>query len=224
MVFVTFAFLLVVIMEESFEHPVYAPNVIEFVTVGNEFCKWLEDVEAQSRADFISTALKILPLLYLKATMLPKTDTMLEDFLEKHVMEEDYEFIRFQVQSKTGRFDDYLEVFTADMQRSDLPLTSTVSENMADIYQDVKDFLMGYRTAVTEIMNDALVELVTQFESYWGQRLVNVLRALHMVYYGGESLEDEEEEALPEDDLEEKNTDHWIISRRQRDFQDGTPD
>jgi hypothetical protein len=139
-------------------------------------------------------------------------------------MEEDYEFIRFQVQNKTGRFDDYLEVFTADMQRSDLPLTSTVSENMADIYQDVKDFLMGYRSAVTEIMNDALAELVTQFESYWGQRLVNVLRALHMVYYGGESLEEAEEELLPEADLEDKNTDHWIISRRQRDFQDDMPD
>lgn len=223
-VFVTFVSLFVVIMEESFEHPVYSPTVIEFVTVGNEFCKWLENIEAQSRVDFISTALKILPLLYLKSTMLPKTEPMLEDFLEKHVMEEDYEFIRFHVQNKTGPFDDYLEVFTADMQRSDLPLTSTVSENMADIYQDVKDFLMGYRTAVTEIMNDALAELVTQFESYWGQRLVNVLRALHMVYYGGESLEEEEEEALPEADLEDKNTDHWIISRRQRDYQDGMPE
>ena len=126
-------------MEDSFEHQVYSANVIEFVTVGREFCAWLEGVETQPRADFISTALKILPLLYLKASMLPKTETMLDDFLEKAVTEEEYELIKDVVQAKMGPFDDYLEVFTADMQRSDLPLTSTVSENMADIYQDVKE-------------------------------------------------------------------------------------
>lgn len=227
MLFVTFATYYKSDMEEQFEHPVYAPVVLEFVTVAREFTLWLEGVNEQPRERFVGTALKILPLLYLKASLLPKTEIELEDFLEKHVGEEDYEFIRSSVQLKMRRFDDYLEVFTADMQRSDLPLTSTISENMADIYQDIKDFLMSYRTAVTEIMNDALSELVTHFEEYWGQRLVNVLRALHGVYYGSESLEEEpEEEALPDtdDDLEERKTDHWIIAQRQRDFQGDLPD
>lgn len=206
-------------MEDSFEHPVYSPNVIEFVTVSREFCAWLEGVGNQSRPEFVGTALKILPLLYLKSGMLPKSESVLDEYLEKHVAEEDYEYIRYQVQTTMGRFDDYLEVFTADMQRSDLPLTSTISENMADIYQDVKDFLMSYRSAVTEIMNDALVELQTNFESYWGQRLVNVLRALHMVSYGGENIDDDED-AADEPESEGRKTDHWILSQRQREFQD----
>ncbi len=203
-------------MEEQFEHLVYSRNVIEFVTVGREFCNWLENVQEQDRKIFTGTALKILPLLYLKASVLPKSENMLDDFLESFVTEEDYEFVRHHVMHKMGRFDDYLEVFTADMQRSDAPLSSMVSENMADIYQDIKNFLLNYRTAVTEIMNDALVELIRQFELYWGQRLVNVLRALHQVYYGGEDLEEadesDEKDGLP-------NSENWIISQRQKDWQ-----
>ena len=125
------------------------------------------------------------------------------------------------IQAKMGGSDDYLEVFTADMQRSDLPLSSSVSENIADIYQDVKDFLMNYRTAVTEIMNDALVKLVNNFQTYWGQRLVNVLRALHQIYYSNAELGDDSAPILDADkDSEEIKTDHWFISQRQKEWQD----
>lgn len=201
-------------MDDQFEHIVYSRNVIEFVTVGREFCNWLENVPEQDRKAFTGTALKILPLMYLKASVLPKGENMLDDFLESFVTEEDYEFVRYQVMRKMGRFDDYLEVFTPDMQRSETPLTSTVSENLADIYQDVKNFLLNYRTAATEIMNDALVELIRQFELYWGQRLVNVLRALHQVYYSGEDLDeteenqtDEPDDSFSDDDIKERNKD-----------------
>ena len=41
-------------------------------------------------------------------------------------------------------------------------------------------------------MNDALVECRENFAAYWGQTLVNTLRALHEVKY---SLDDEDNEA-----------------------------
>jgi len=204
--------------EETFLHPVYSPTVIEFVTVGKEFSIWLETLETQSSKDFVATALKILPLLYLKATMLPLLEAELEEYLEHFVTEEDYEIVKYLVELKMGPSDDYLEVFTAEMQRSDLPLTSTVSENIADIYQDIKDFLMNYRTAITEIMNDALVKLVYNFQTYWGQRLVNVLRALHQVYYSKSDLGDDVEGG-PINEENEINTDNWFITQRQRDWQ-----
>lgn len=206
-------------MEDQFEHIVYSKNVIEFVTVGREFCNWLESSQDPDGKVFTGTALKILPLLYLKASFLPKSENMLDDFLESFVTEEDYEFVKHQVMTKMGRFDDYLEVFTADMQRSDVPLSSSVSENMADIYQDLKNFLLNYRTAATEIMNDALVELVRQFELYWGQRLVNVLRALHQVYYSGEPFNESESEN--DEEGNERDTENWIIAQRQKDWQNG---
>lgn len=207
-------------METDFDHPVYSKNVLEFVTVANEFCNWLEGTPTFERREFVETGRKMLPLLYLKASVLPKTEEMLEDdFLEKFVSEQDYEQILNAVLAKMGPYNDYLEVFTADMQRSVEPLTATISENLADIYQDIKDFLMSYRTAVTEIMNDALLELIQNFEEYWGQRLVNVLRALHNVAFSGENIDEDEDEEDPQED--KRNKEDWLISRMQKDWQQG---
>ncbi|MGM0377315.1 MAG: DUF5063 domain-containing protein [Bacteroidota bacterium] len=205
-------------METDFDHPVYSKNVLEFVAVANEFCSWLEGTPSYERREFVETGRKMLPLLYLKASVLPKTEEMLEDdFLEKFVSEQDYQQILNAVLIKLGPYNDYLEVFTADMQRSVEPLTATISENLADIYQDIKDFLMSYRTAVTEIMNDALIELIQNFEEYWGQSLVNVLRALHNVAFSGENLDEDEDEEDPQED--KRNKEDWLISRMQKDWQ-----
>ncbi|MFO7999810.1 MAG: DUF5063 domain-containing protein [Marinilabilia sp.] len=208
-------------METDFDHPVYSKNVIEFVAVAKEFCAWLESTPTFERREFVNTGRKMLPLLYLKASVLPKTEEMLEDdFLEKFVSEEEYQQIQNAVLVKMGPYNDYLEVFTADMQRSVEPLTATISENLADIYQDIKDFLMSYRTAVTEIMNDALIELNNTFEEYWGQRLVNVLRALHEVAFNGENIDEEEDEKKEEDPSEDpRNKEDWLISKMQKNWQ-----
>ena len=171
------------IMDKQFEHPVYSKNVIEFVTVCREFCNWIENSEIPLREDFEWKALKMLPLLYLKTSVLEKPETLLDDFLEKFVTETDYEYIRSRIKTIMGKNDDYLEVFTNDMNFSETPIISTVSENIADIYQDIKDFILNYRTGITDIMNDALIEIITQFETFWGQKLLNVLRAIHQTYY-----------------------------------------
>lgn len=50
---------------------IFDRNVIEFVTVAAEFCKFIEQSEESKRKDFVDTILKLLPLLYLKTSMLP---------------------------------------------------------------------------------------------------------------------------------------------------------
>jgi len=210
-------------MEDSFSHIVYSKNVLEFVTVSNEFCNVLESSNEYTKKDFIGITLKILPLLYLKAAVLPKTEEELADeFVDKVVDEDLYQHIQTLVRNKMGQHDDYLEVFTAEMQHSDVPLSSNVSEDLADIYQDVKNFIEAYKTAVTEIMNDALFEVVGNFELVWGQRLVNTLRALHNVFYSGDDLSDEVAESEGEE--KESNSDDWIISKMQKSWQEDNDD
>jgi hypothetical protein len=205
-------------MEGDFDHLVYSKNVIEFVTVAREYCTWLENTLQLPRRDFIETGVKLLPLLYLKTVVLPKPSPMLkEDFLDKSVTEGEYQHLLNTLLVKMGPHNDYLEVFTADMQNSVEPLTASIAENLTDIYQDLKDFLSSYRTAVTEIMNDALCELLNNFELFWGQRLVNVLRALHQLLFGGEDLDEDADEKSPSE--EERNTEDWLISRMQKNWQ-----
>ena len=97
------------------------------------------------------------------------------------VNESDYEVVRLSVAGVMGERDDYLDVFLDDMRYGDTPIRKTISEDLADIYQDVKNFVSVYRLGFDETMNDALAICEENFAHYWGQTLVNTMRALHEV-------------------------------------------
>ena len=145
---------------------IFDRNVVEFVTVAAEFCKFLEQTETMKRSVFVDTSLKILPLLYLKASMLPKCETIGDEALETFVTEETYEILRMNL-----------------------------AGILADIYQDIRDFIFVFQLGLNETMNDSLAACQEHFALYWGQKLVNTLRALHDVKYNQPDEEEENEEA-----------------------------
>ena len=172
---------------------IFDRNTVEFVTVSAEFCAFLEQAESKSRRRFVDTALKLLPLLYLKASMLPPCESIGMTEPETFVNESDYEVVRLSVAGVMGERDDYLDVFLDDMRYSDTPIRKTISEDLADIYQDVKNFVSVYRLGFDETMNDALAICEENFALYWGQTLVNTMRALHEVKYAPADEDDAEE-------------------------------
>lgn len=183
---------------EKESQTIFDKNVIEFVTVAAEFCNFLEHADSMKRASFVDTSLKILPLLYLKASLLPPCETIGEEAPETYVTEETYEIVRMTLAGLMGEKDDYLEVFVPDMVYSDQPIRKNISEDLADIYQDIKDFIFVFQLGLNETMNDALAICQENFGTLWGQKLVNTLRALHDVKYN--QPEDAEETADDEDD------------------------
>lgn len=164
---------------------VYSKNVVEFVTVANEYCALIEQVSKHSAIENLQRLQKILPLLYLKATLLPKTDQVLEDELEKYVTELDYNLLHQKLLQLLNENDNFYEVFDPSIQFGEETVTASVSENLMDIYQDLKNFLISYSIGNEEVMNDALYDCDLHFEEFWGQQLVNVLRAVHMLVYSG---------------------------------------
>jgi hypothetical protein len=166
-------------MKENNTHYVYQEAAIEFVTVAVQLCLYLEQSAEQEKDEFIEKMLCMLPLLYLKAKLLPKSVEEMDGYPERFVSETEYEDMRQMVASKVGSDDAYLEVFVEDMRYSDEPITAFVSENIADIYQEIKDLACNYQTRDEAVMNDALVSCMDGFEQHWGQKLLNVLRALH---------------------------------------------
>jgi hypothetical protein len=176
---------------------IYSKNVIDFVTVAVEFCAFLEKEEAQPRAQWLDNMLKVLPLLYIKALLLPETLAMSDDELPTFVKESDYVRVANRVAEIMGNEDAYLDVFVEDMKYSDTPVSAFVSENIADIYQDVRNFVSVYQYELTEQMHDALYICVSNFRDYWGQKLVNSLRPLHALKYSElETLTNENGEDL----------------------------
>lgn len=169
---------------EKESQTIFDKNVIEFVTVAAEFCAFLERAGEMKQSTFIDTSLKILPLLYLKASMLPTVEAIGDETPESYVTEEIYEVLRLNLAELMGEKDDYLDVFVEDMVYSDQPIKKSVSEDLVDIYQDIKDFIFVFQLGLNETMNDSLAICQENFGMLWGQKLVNTLRALHDAKYG----------------------------------------
>ena len=176
--------------DKGVEKSVYAQTVLDFVTVSVEFCAFLENNETSSRLDWINRMTRLLPLMYIKASLLPETVIVSDDIPEVFVSEDDYARVSTNVSQIMADEDVYLDVFVEDMKYSDTPITSFISEDIADIYQDVRNFVSIYQYGLTDQMNDALYRCTINFRNYWGQKLVNVLRPLHALLYREQDEED----------------------------------
>lgn len=162
---------------------IYSRNVIEFVTVAGEYCNFLEKSGKTGTRDFLEKIQKLLPLLYLKVSLLPETEPEFDEEPEKFVSELDYNMIQQKIAGLLGEHDDYQEVFDTGMQFSESALTASISENLADIYQDLKDFISLYRIGNEAAMESGLWECQKNFREFWGQKLVNCMRAVHQLVF-----------------------------------------
>lgn len=180
---------------ENTNTPVYDRNTIEFVTVALEFCTFIEKSGEFSLFDFADKSIKLLPLLYLKATLLPETETNDEAEPEQTVTEDMYESIRIRLSNLFGEHDVYLDTFHEDMRYSDTPIAATISENLSDVYQDTGNFVSTFRQGNEEAMLEAIAICRENFKTYWGRQLLNALKALHNIRYSAEVSIDTNDEA-----------------------------
>ena len=182
---------------------IYDKNTLEFVTVTLEFCALMETSDRHNILSFTDKAVKILPLLYVKATLLPDVANSGEEYdIEHFITENTYEAIRYRVAELLGEYDSYLETFHPDMKYSDTPVAATISENLADVYQDLGDFTALFRQENEEVMKQALSVCEYNFRIYWGQKLLNALKALHVVRFNEELSSDDGEEFFVGEDYE----------------------
>lgn len=196
-------------MEENIEDIVYSKNVFEFVTVANEYCAFVEKGYEISQKDFFAKIQKLLPLLYLKAALLPELKAVNTEGCEKFVSLEEWELINNIMTTVLGDFNSFNEVYDPLMQDNENSTTVSIAENIADIYQDLKDFINLYNIGSLEMMNDAIYECKNNFKKYWGQRLVNILRPIHYIFYGNKKLD---ENIKTKSDSNNNNS--WNISQQ----------
>ncbi|MDR1782705.1 MAG: DUF5063 domain-containing protein [Dysgonamonadaceae bacterium] len=165
----------------------YSKYTEDFVRTALEFCVLAEKSGEADKQMFVNNMVRVLPLLYLKASIIPPITENFESELEQKVTEEMYERVRDSIGSILGDDDLYLETFHPDIKLSDSPVAVKISEDIADIYQDLGNFIAVFKNGQPETMNDSLALCIGNFEKYWGQRLVNSLRALHNLKYGNQS-------------------------------------
>lgn len=162
-----------------------APNSLAFIALCNEYCQALEQARESTRDEFIATMLRQLPRIYISATDLkPDEDMLAEDaYIENELDEQYYDSLRRHIENLLGEDDTYLEVFEEDMKYSDTPIAASVSEGLADIFQVLYNFLEAIKDVPNELIDQALIAVKDDFQSYWSRILCNVMRALNHIRY-----------------------------------------
>lgn len=198
---------------EKEEKVIYSRQVMEFVASANEYCKYLEGASQVKGSEILSLMQRLMPYLYIRTSLLPKVEPVFEEGNEKSVTEDDYRRIHDVLLYKLGSADAF-PVIVAMGDPDDGLYTGSIAESLTDIYQDLKDFLINYRTGTEEVMNDAVWEVNLNFEEFWGEKLVNALTAIHKFIYSGKSIEEGGVEA----DGSEPEKDNSLFEQHKRDY------
>jgi len=84
-------------MEDQSKALHFSQNVTEFIQLAADFCLLLENTSQFRKKEFIRKLHQLLPLLYLKGSLLPKTESIFDDDNEHFVSEEEWFHIHHQV-------------------------------------------------------------------------------------------------------------------------------
>lgn len=164
--------------EATTTHYVYTEPVLELVRVCTECCRILEQCGETSTPEFCRTMRVVLPMVYLKMTLLGDVPEV-DGWNEPRLTEEDYEYVRSSIAQAMASYDDFLDTFVEDFKYSEHPVLCTVSEALADVYQQIRELVEAFRSGYEESMLAALSDCASEFRLQWGQKLLNALRAIH---------------------------------------------
>ncbi|MCF6171748.1 MAG: DUF5063 domain-containing protein [Bacteroidales bacterium] len=152
--------------------------IIEMATVANEFCYFLDTAEDKRKKGILEFAHRILPLLYLKGTLLPEIEPEYPEAGERFVTQENWETVFTLLRDKFGKEDEYWIIDPQYINETE-PLKASIAENLADIYQDMKDFIMLLQKNTHAARENAIAGCKTLFVNHWGYKIGNVLTRIH---------------------------------------------
>ncbi|MBR5087595.1 MAG: DUF5063 domain-containing protein [Muribaculaceae bacterium] len=156
-----------------------SPTSLAFIALTNEYCQLVENCGDYGREGLVESLVKLLPRIYITVIDIEPNFDYFDSFITQALDEPTYDIVRSSISSIMGEEDVYLEVFLDDMKYSDTPIATSISENLADLYQEFYNLVAALRDLNTDEQRNILSMCKENFKEYWGQTLCNVLRALH---------------------------------------------
>jgi len=166
----------------------FSKPVIEMATVANEFCYFFDTVENKDKDVILDFTQRILPLLYLKGSLLPNISPQHPEANERFVTEEQWEKLFTMLREKFGKDDEFWIIDPQYINETE-PLKASLSENLADIYQDMKDFIMLMQKNTLPARENAISESKQLMANHWGYRIGNIFTQIHHLIYYNEDIE-----------------------------------
>jgi hypothetical protein len=164
---------------------VYSKEMVALVSAANNTCLLLEELKETAPRAFIESAVKHLAAVYHGILGIGQTEPVFESPLEHTVTEQDWSGIYQRVAALLGPYNDILRPAGEEEFDTSELVRHTISEDLADLYQELRDFTITYSRGLEELMNDAAWELRERFAEHWGEKLLRALTALHRLYVEG---------------------------------------
>ena len=157
-------------------------SVNDLVLTAGKYCYFIESADEFARENIIDFLLKILPVLYIKGNILPFVESCDEEMIEHFVTEEEWQKVLISLKEKLTDADPFniVSIETDDKEIA----TVSISEFLADIYQDLKDFLLLFNKKTKTTQECALYECKRLFISHWGIKIPVITAELHKIIYG----------------------------------------
>jgi len=164
---------------------VYSREMVEFVQAANVCCDYLEQLQGTEGRTFITESVRLLSAVYATFIVTGDTEPVFDSSSEPTVSEQEWSGLYQRVAQILGPYNDILRIAEeGEFDRSEL-VSHTISEDLSDVYQELKDFTTVYSRGLEELMNDAAWELKERFAEHWGTKLLRALLALHRLYVSG---------------------------------------
>ncbi|MFC2111142.1 DUF5063 domain-containing protein [Bacteroidota bacterium] len=161
---------------------VKSKSVLEMITVAYEFSLFIESAENYDKETVISYLQKVCPLIYIKGALLPQVEVTDESAAERFVTEENWDGIFSMLKTKFGKDDEFLLV-EDDIITGVKPTKASLADNLTDVYQDLKDFVMLYQKNLTAAKECAIRDCKVLFEKSWGAKLINAHQHIHQLSF-----------------------------------------
>jgi hypothetical protein len=162
-------------------------SVVEMATVANEFCHFFDNIATKNTEVILNFTQRILPLLYLKGSLLPDIQPQHPDSNERFVTEEQWERIFTSLREKFAKNDEFWLIDPQHANESE-PLKGSLAENIADIYQDMKDFILLLQKNTLATRENAISECRLLLANHWGYRIGNIFTQIHHLIYFKEEI------------------------------------
>lgn len=142
-----------------------------FVDQATQFCEFIDTPNSLSLPEKLQHLSALLAKLYVAAIHLPDVEPT----------ERDVDAVIQRPQVSFGDIDGYWEVF--DPYEADKPIMASLTDDITDIYADLKKGLSMYQSGTEDDIIDAVWQWKTDFETHWGFHLVNAFRAMHLAVH-----------------------------------------
>jgi hypothetical protein len=156
---------------------------LELIDYCNAYCKLLEKADKLPLHDLLDQISAKLMSVYKKTFDIPRLQTKYESEPQKYLTEKQYNNVRLTLMNLLDKKDAYTEIFDPSRPSNQNAFQASLSEDLTDIYQDFYDFIKWHSVETFESVNDSLIECLNNFEKYWGIKLLNALRAIHVIRF-----------------------------------------